>query len=61
MPHARQRQPISKELARIVRDGSGLQDVDAPVSKHLQAIEDRRAQALEFYLRSCAMRLDTSL
>lgn len=44
---------------RIVRESSRLVDdeQDAPLSKHLQAVDDRKAQALEFYLRACALRL----
>jgi len=50
-------QSISRDLVRIIRDSSLLECTDAPLSRHLQAVEDRRAQALEFYLRACALRL----
>lgn len=51
-------QSISRDLARIIRDSSLLESLDAPLSRHLQAVEDRRAQGLEFYLRACALRLN---
>lgn len=54
----RVRQPVSQELVRIVRESSGLGVCDASLSRHMQAVEDRQAQALEFYLRACAMRLE---
>lgn len=58
MPQKAAQQPISRDLARIIRDSSLLGCTDAPLSKHLQAVEDRRAQGLEFYLRACALRLE---
>lgn len=59
MSPSRQGHAISRQLVRIVRESSRLsdEDSDAPLSKHLQAVDDRKAQALEFYLRACAMRL----
>ena len=48
---------ISRELARIIRDSSLVEPTDAPLSRHLQAVEDRRAQGFEFYIRACALRL----
>ena len=47
---------LSPELAEIVRSVSQLEG-GGPLSKHLQAIESRRAQETECYLRACAVRL----
>jgi hypothetical protein len=47
---------LSLELAEIVRSVS-REDPRAPLSKHLQAIEGRRAQETECFLRACAVRL----
>lgn len=52
-------QPVSRDLARIIRESSKKQLVgaDAPLGDHLQAIEERQTKAVEFYLRACAARL----
>jgi hypothetical protein len=49
--------PISRELVRIIRDASLLGKEEAPLGEHLKSIEERQAQAIEFYLRSCSLRL----
>jgi len=49
--------PVSRELARIIRDASRLGREDAPLGEHVRSIEERQAQAIEFYLRSCSLRL----
>lgn len=48
--------PISRDLARIIKESSKLEA--GTVSEQLRAVEDRQCQALEFYLRACALRLD---
>ena len=47
---------LSPELAEIVRSVS-QSEPGGPLSKHLQAIESRRAQETECFLRACAVRL----
>ena len=47
---------LSRELAEIVRSVSQAEP-RGPLSKHLQAIESRRAQETECFLRACAVRL----
>ena len=49
--------PISRELGRIIRDASRLGREEAFLGEHLKSIEERQAQAVEFYLRSCSLRL----
>ena len=49
--------PVSRELARIIRDASRLGREDASLAEHVRSIEERQAQAIEFYLRSCSIRL----
>ncbi len=47
---------LSPELAEIVRSVSQTEP-GAPLSRHLQAIDCRRAQETECFLRACAVRL----
>lgn len=49
--------PVSRDLARIIRESSRLEPASAPLADHVRAVEDRQTKALEFYLRACAMRL----
>lgn len=58
MPNARHGKSVSRELAHLVRESSRVPDPTATFSRHLQVIEERRAQSVEFYLRACAMRLE---
>jgi hypothetical protein len=51
--------PVSRELVRIIRDNSGLGREGASLCEHVRGIEERQAQAIEFYLRSCNLRLGT--
>lgn len=53
------RQPVSRELARIIRENSRLEPRGEPagLGGHVSAIEERQSKALEFYLRGCALRL----
>ncbi len=48
--------PVSKELAAILRSTSKI-DPRADLEMHLGAIESRRAQETECFLRTCVMRL----
>lgn len=56
-------QPVSRDLARIIRESSKKQlegagcGADTTLDEHLQAIEARQIKAIEFYLRACAARL----
>jgi len=52
--------PVSRELSRIIRETSRLGRDDAPLCEHVRSIEERQAQAIEFYLRSCVLRLGES-
>ena len=47
---------ISKELGRIIKTVSPL-DAEATLAADLAAIESRRAQEVESYLRTCVLRL----
>jgi hypothetical protein len=53
-------QPVSRELARIIRDSSRLEGHHT-LNEHLRAVSTRQAKALEFYLRACALRLEQAL
>jgi hypothetical protein len=47
---------VSPELAEIVRSVSEA-DSRLPLARHIQIIEERRAQETECFLRACAVRL----
>ncbi len=47
---------VSPELADIVRSVSEA-DSRLPLAKHVQIIEERKAQETECFLRACAVRL----
>jgi hypothetical protein len=47
---------VSPELADIVRSVSEA-DPRLPLAKHVQIIEERKAQETECFLRACAVRL----
>ena len=51
------RQPVSRDLARIIRESSKGEQATVSLNEHLQALEDRQCKAVEFYLRACAQRL----
>jgi hypothetical protein len=51
------RQPVSRDLARIIRESSRGGQEAASLNEHLQALQDRQCKAVEFYLRACAQRL----
>ena len=53
-------QPVSRELARIIRDSSRLEGHHT-LNENLRAVSTRQAKALEFYLRACALRLEQAL
>jgi hypothetical protein len=50
-------QPVSRDLVRIIRESSKLDGNVTSLSEHLRAVDARQAQAVEFYLRACALRL----
>jgi len=54
-------QPVSRDLVRIIKENSKIDSNGMSISEHLQHVEARQCNALEFYLRACALRLDNSL
>ena len=54
-------QPISRDLVRIIRESSKVEDTQVPLSGHMRVLEERQGKALEFYLRACALRIEQSL
>ena len=53
--------PVSRDLVRIIRESSKLDQGNNSLSDHVKSIEDRQAKAVEFYLRACALRLDQGI
>lgn len=53
--------PVSRDLVRIIRESSKLEQGTPTLGEHLKSIEDRQAKAVEFYLRACALRLEQGL
>jgi hypothetical protein len=51
-------QPVSRDLVRIIREASKLDTPGASLGEHLRAVDARQAQAVEFYFRACALRLE---
>lgn len=49
--------PISRGLARIIKDSSRAAREDDSMDEHMRCIEARQATCLEFYLSACALRL----
>jgi hypothetical protein len=49
--------PISRDLVRIIRESSKLEEATQPLSEHLKAIDARQVQGVEFFFRACALRL----
>lgn len=49
--------PISRDLVRIIRESSKLEEPTQPLSEHLKAIDARQVQGVEFFFRACALRL----
>lgn len=49
--------PISRDLVRIIRESSKLDETTLPLSEHLKAIDARQVQGVEFFFRACALRL----
>lgn len=58
---ARPSLPISRDLVRIVKESSRLEDPQHTLGEHLRAVDARQAQSVEFYLRACALRLEQGL
>jgi len=52
--------PVSRDLARIIREASRLEATGGTLNQHLQSIEQRQSKAVEFYFRSCSLRLRSS-
>lgn len=50
--------PVSRTLVQMVRECSRLADPGHSLSEHMRAVDERHAQAVEFYLRACALRLE---
>lgn len=50
--------PVSRELVRIIRENSKIECGHASLTDHLNAIAERQAREIEFYLRSCVLRLE---
>ncbi len=51
--------PVSRDLVRIVKESSRLEGgPHTTLGEHLQAVDARQAQSVEFYLRACALRLE---
>lgn len=53
--------PVSRDLVRIIRESSKLEGINLTLNDHMQAVDDRQASAVEFYLRACALRLDQGI
>lgn len=52
--------PVSRDLARIIRETSRLEATGGRLNQHLHSIEQRQSKAVEFYFRSCSLRLGSS-
>lgn len=50
--------PVSRDLVRIVKESSRLEGGQHSLGEHLQAVDARQAQSVEFYFRACSLRLD---
>jgi hypothetical protein len=62
MPKAAHRAtPVSRDLARMVRESSRLEGAGLTLNDHLAAVNARQAKGVEFYLRACAIRLEQGL
>jgi hypothetical protein len=59
--HPTQPVPVSRELVRIIRQSSKLEGPNLTLNDHLSAITERQAREIEFYLRTCALRLEQGL
>jgi len=52
--------PVSRDLVKIIRESSRLEKTGT-LNEHLECIEKRQCQAVEMYLRACALRLGKSM
>ena len=50
---------LSRDLVRMIRDMSKKEAQGA--AEGLRAIEERQAREIEFYLRACALRLESAI
>lgn len=53
--------PVSRELVRLIRESSKLDNPQASLSEHLRAVDAKQAQAMEFYIRACVLRLEQTM
>ena len=52
--------PVSRDLVKIIRETSRMER-SGTLNEHLGCIEKRQCQAIEMYLRACALRLGRSM
>ena len=53
--------PVSRELVRLIRESSKLNSPQASLTEHVRAVDEKQAQAIEFYFRACALRLEQAM
>ena len=51
---------MSRDLVKIIRETSRMER-SGTLNEHLGCIEKRQCQAIEMYLRACALRLGRSM
>ena len=52
--------PVSRDLVKIIRETSRMER-SGTLNEHLECIERRQCQAVEMYLRACALRLGKTM
>lgn len=52
---------MSRELVRLIRETSKLDAPQATLSEHMRAVDAKQAQAIEFYIRACVLRLEQAM
>ena len=60
-PSQRAPTPVSRELVRLIRETSKLDAPQATLSEHMRAVDAKQAQAIEFYIRACVLRLEQAM
>lgn len=60
-PAQRAPTPVSRELIKLIREASKLDAPQANLSEHMRAVDAKQAQAVEFYIRACALRLEQTM
>jgi hypothetical protein len=53
--------PVSRELVRLIRESSKLESPQASLAEHIRVVDEKQAQAIEFYFRACALRLEQAM